>query len=140
MKMALHPRKGADRISFGMKRAAVRKLFQEIPTTTIPSKYRPNPLDIFETFEVQVNYNSSDEVVALEFTNDANLIFKCRNLNKMTAVKMRKFLEKQRVEFEETEDSIISYGLGLSAYYPYKDSEPDNIPQTILVFKDGYWD
>ena len=140
MKMKLRPRKGVGLIDFNMPVAQVRALFSELPNTTRPNKYRAHPLDLFQSANVLVHYDVNGIVEALEFTNEARLTFMCVNLNKLTANKMRKFLQRLGKPFEEQGDSIISYKYGFNVYYPYKDSEPENKPETILVFRDGYWD
>ena len=52
---------------------------------------------------------------------------------------LKSFLEKEDPELETDHEGITSHKLGIGVWYPHLAEEPENLPESIILFEDGYY-
>lgn len=104
------------------------------------NKFSSWPLDQFESLSCFINYDKNGQIEAVEFYEGAEVIYFGKNLMMLNFSEAKDFLSKRQFAFKEHDDSLLCNELGLSFYYPSLDTEPKNLPETLLVFKQGYWE
>lgn len=140
MRFEIAPRKGAGPIEFGMNVEQVRALIGIAPKSFKRTPFSKHPLDLFEGEGLFVNYDTAGSVEALEFDDTAELALNGVSVQGVSPQQARTLVENAGASFQESSDSIVSTDLGLSFWFPDKDEEPDAPAQSVLIFRDGYFD
>ena len=134
-----NPLSGIGPIQFGMKRSDVR--------SSLSVKYdefqRSNANlteDYFEAYEIFVRYKQSSTVQNVEVSCDPPLTISYKNENLFKPFnELKSFLEKDDPELETDHEGITSHKLGIGAWYPHLAEEPENLPESIILFEEGYY-
>lgn len=140
MKFNVKPLVGIDEVQFGMSLSEVRnivksshKSFKRAPTSV-------HPCDYFELIGLFVYYDASSNVEALEFCEPAILEFEGMDLIASSFVQIVSVLNSKDVALEIEENSFTSYSLGIGGYAPDLDDDPNSICESVILFKDDYYD
>ena len=131
---------GIDEIQFGMSLADARNAISSPYKSFKRTPASEHPCDFYENIGLFVYYDRSSLVEALEFCEPAQLNFKGVDLVASSfedLVNLLKSLD-QGVELEG--DSFTSYSLGIGGYAPDLEENPNCACESVIVFKDGYYD
>jgi len=139
MRFEIAPKKGVGLIEFGMKVDRVRALIGATPKSFKRTPLSKHPLDYFECEGMFVNYDAAGRVEAFEFDDSAELTLKGESIQGMSPQGVKRLIQNAGANFQESDVSIVSNDLGLSFWFPVKDDEPDSPAQSVLVFRDGYF-
>jgi hypothetical protein len=138
MKFDIHPLKGLNELQFGMEPEIARstlpgefKSFKRTPKSVFPS-------DFFEDLGVFIYYKLPGYVEAMELSEPAQALFSGVNLLSVSYSDCRKIFLGVDAKTLPAEDSVTSYELGISVYYP--DGEESESAESVLVFEKGYFD
>lgn len=140
MRFEIAPKKGAGPIEFGMNVDRVRALIGVTPKSFKRTPLSKHPLDHFECEGMFVNYDAAGTVEALEFDDSAELTLNGESVQGISPQGVKRLVQNAGARFQESDDSIVSNDLGLSFWFPDKDEEPNSPAQSVLVFRDGYFD
>lgn len=140
MRFEVDLKKGAGPIKFGMTIEHVRALFNETPNSFRRTPQSMHPLDYFESQGLFVIYDSRGAVEALEFDDSAKLTLKGTALHEFSPQNVKLFIQDRGGNSEDNGDSITSYELGLSFWFPDREDEPIASARSVLVFCEGYFD
>jgi hypothetical protein len=126
-------------IKFGMRQSEVRNLlgtnyksFKRTPA----SEY---PCDYFKSLGVFVYYKKSGVVEAVEFATPAEPSFEGKDLLNLSYDDLRNFFQSKDANLEIEPDSLTSLLLGISAYTPDADENPQLPAESIIAFESGYY-
>lgn len=135
----LQPLKSVGPIRFEGTQADIINTMGQPDRTFKRNKFSSWPLDQFDVFSCFINYDKNGKIEAVEFYEGAEVIYFGKNLMTLNFSKAKAFLSSLKLDFKEHDDSLLCHVLGISFYYPSLDDEPDNMPETLLTFKQGYW-
>jgi hypothetical protein len=140
MRLEIAPKCGVGPIKFGMNVDRVRALIGVTPKSFKRTPLSKHPLDYFECEGMFVNYDSAGTVEALEFDDSAELSLNGERIQGISPQGVRRLVQNAGARFQESDDSIISNDLGLRFWFPDKVEIPDAPAQSVVVFRDGYFD
>jgi hypothetical protein len=140
IKFEIAPYQGAGNIHLGQSRSEVRTALDADYVEFRKAATSVNTADHFERLGIFVYYDVSDEVEAMEFSLPADVRFGGKPLLQMTckAVVEQILLNDSNLLIED--DGFISTKFGISAYMPESPSSETDPPESILVFREGYYD
>ena len=118
-------------IKMGMSREDTRKCFGNYKEFK-KNKFSKNTSDKFNSFTIF--YDENDKLEAVEFYNDSKLIFNSVNLFEQSYDKLKNILSKEDNQLNIDGNYTTSYKLNISL------SSADNNIESILFFRDGYYD
>jgi len=136
----LQPLKSVGPIAFKDTQADAINAIGQPDKTFKRNKFSSWPLDQFENLSCFINYDKEGQIEALEFYEGAEVIYFGRNLMTLSFSEAKTFLSNLKLDFKENDESLLCHDLGISFYYPSLETEPNNTPDTLLVFASGYWD
>jgi len=123
---------GSDPIKLGALRDEARKTlgaYKEFRKT----KFSKNTTDDFSFCHIY--YDDQDKVKAIEFFDSTEFLFMERNMFSFQFMELKSFLKSKSIDFQEDNSGLKSEAIGLSVY------SPDKVKiETILIFKEGYYD
>jgi len=128
-KYVIIPFTSVGKVNFGDSRENTRTVLGEF-TEFKKSKFSKNTTDDFKF--CHVFYDLDNNVEAVEFFNDAEVIFKGKNLFSLNFAELKRFIGGSA---HEDESGAIFPESGISAYAPDKDTV-----ESILVYRRGYYD
>lgn len=142
MKFDIYPYIGVGNIKLGMTPDEIKKIVGEKK-----SSFKRNEEDYFETDEFDsngtnffVSYGKDGKVDSIEFALPSEIYILNENLYGKSFEKIRKLLKKMDSELEDDGYSITSYKFGIGVYCPEADENEDACPESIIVFKENYYD
>lgn len=137
-----NPYSGVNDLRFDMSRDEIRgalgliHLYKEFHRT----KSSNNTTDSFYQLGLFVNYNEAERCDSFEFHSNAKVIFIEVNLMNLSYKEFVNFIKSLDEEVVEDESGCTSFILGVGAYAPNKEENPDEKVEGIIVFKKGYYD
>ena len=140
MRFEIFPKKGAGPIDFGMKVDRVRALIHTSPKSFKRTPLSEHPLDHFESEGIFVIYDSKGAVEALEFDDIADVTLNGMSAQGLSPQDAKVLVLNAGGSFQEKNDSVVSNDLGLSFWFPDKNEEPNAPAQSVITFRDGYYD
>jgi hypothetical protein len=140
MEFRIDPKTSVGPIYFGSTRDQVRKIlqspFQEFKKTP-KSKI---PTDAFDQLGVHVYYDSQLQCEAVELFSESKPMFQGMSLFEMNANEAALWLKKMDPKLEIEDVSATSYKFGISLYVGEGLDQGNSTIDSILAFKDGYYD
>lgn len=135
------PYVGAGLIKFGMKREEVRKLMSEYePRVSWETSYSEPTIDRYDKAGVNVHYDSTDKVIALEFYEPAHVVFNGIELSKLPAYEAYKLMASLDKDIAIDGDGLTSFKFGIGFYEPNYEEKPFLPVEAIIIFIEGYYD
>ncbi|AWB66629.1 ABC transporter ATP-binding protein [Saccharobesus litoralis] len=140
MKFNVTPLIGIDEIQFGMSLNDARNAINSSYKSFKRTPNAAHPCDFYENIGLFVYYDSSSTVEALEFCEPAQLNFKGIDLITSSFEDIVKLLKSLDNVIELEGESFTSYSLGFGGYAPDLDEDPNSVCESVILFKDGYYD
>lgn len=135
------PYMGAGLIKFGIRREEVRKLMSEYePRASWETSYSEPTIDRYDKAGVNVHYDSTDKVIALEFYEPAQILFKGIEIFNLSASEAYKLMASLDKDIAIDGDGLTSFKFGIGFYEPNYEEEPFLPVEAIIIFIEGYYD
>lgn len=136
------PFKSVGPINFGMTRDEVRRVMSEPAEPFRKNMFSLTDTDEFPKARVHVFYEAkNDTVEAVEIWQPAKPTLGGATLLDQPYQRLRaEFLATDPDLIEKTPGDLRSDRLGVCAWAPTADSEPQRPPRSVLAFCRGYWD
>lgn len=129
---------GVDSLHFGMDKASVHiAMGVAEPYTFRRGKFSKGDTEKYG--DCFINYDSDDKCASIEFFGMPTLMFDNVNLFSLTSKEIRCKLTEGSLSVVDNDCGFTSFEYGIGVYMPYID-EDDTIPESIIVFKRGYYD
>lgn len=140
MKFEILSHEGVGQIRFGMPPSAVRAALGEEFESFKRTPQSVYPCDYFPKLQCFVYYNMDGKAEAVEFAEPAKPTLNGVNLLNLSFSKLVQQLRKIDPEVLVESDGLTSIQLGIGAYAPSTESEPESPPESIIVFTRGYYE
>jgi hypothetical protein len=140
MKWNIKPYSGIGELKFGDTMAQIKNSladyeneeFRRDPRSIMPSY-------IYEELGFFIYFDEVGKCEAIEFYEQANPLFKDKNLLQLSFKELVSLLSETDSELEIDESGFISYKLGIGAYAPDHKEEPELSAESIIIFKENYY-
>jgi hypothetical protein len=140
MEIKIEPKIGVGPVHFGSTRDQVRKVlpppykeFKKTPKSKIPT-------DAFDRLGLHVYYDSKLLCEAVELFPESKPVFQDVSLFEMNANEAVAWLKKMDPKLEIDDVSATSHKMGLSFYVSEGLEQSDSRIDSVLAFKEGYYD
>ena len=140
MNLEIIPKKSVGPIHFGNTRKEVRQALDSSVDEFMKTKEASAPTDAFDELGIHVFYDQKDCCEAVELFEESNAIFNNVSLFSMTVKEALTWLNQLDGELELDEVSAISQRLGLSLYAAEGLENNEDHLDSVLVFREGYYD
>ena len=140
LNLKVNPLVSVGPIQFGMKRSVARNAVGYAFVELKRYKDEPYPEDFFKELWMRIGYKIHFLVETVEFIHGTPLTISYKNENLFKPFnELKSFLEKDDLELETDHEGITSHKLGIGAWYPHLAEEPENLPESIIFFEEGYY-
>jgi len=141
MLFEIQSHRGAGSVQFGMSpdeaRAALASEFESFKR----SQESAYPCDHFTALGCFVYYGDESGLVeAVEFAAPAEPMFDGLNLLGLGFADLHKQITKIDPDVLLDADGLTSLRLGIGAWAPFLEEEPDTPPEAVIAFAPGYYD
>lgn len=140
MMFEIHSHQGAGPVRFGMTATEVRAALGVEYETFKRSPEDAHPTDYFNALGCFVYCNAGGQSIALEFAEPARPMFNGLDLLNMGFADLLKRIGEIDPEASVEVDGFTSFHLGIGAWAPAADEEPDEPAEAIIAFVPGYYD
>ncbi|EHU1440535.1 hypothetical protein A1Z85_RS06980 [Acinetobacter baumannii] len=124
-----------------MKREEVRKVFSEYESrVSWETSYSEPTIDRYDKAGVNAHYDSTDKVIALEFYEPAQILFKGIEIFNLSASEAYKLMASLDKDIAIDGDGLTSFKFGIGFYEPNYEEEPFLPVEAIIIFIEGYYD
>lgn len=135
------PYKGIGDILFGGSRNEIRRILSNL---TYEEFYKTpdskNSTDYYTSIGIFIYYTANNLCEAIEFCDTATPLFEHKNLLYLNYKDLLGWLNTIDTEIEEDDYGFTSYQLGIGCYAPEKEENFDCLPESIIIFRYGYYD
>lgn len=138
--LIITPYKGVGPVCFGMTRDEIRnvltgnvKAFKKTPMSDTFS-------DAFDDLGIYIYYDADYFCEAIEMALPADPIFLQKHLIKSTYAESKSIIELQDSNIELDETGLLSFKLGIGLYAPELEQSEDCVVESVIVFREGYYD
>jgi hypothetical protein len=139
MKFIIEPHVGVGALKLGMARSEVRATLQpQVVENTVKSTSKI-PMDAFYDACVQVFYDDYEICEAIELYSPIRTLFAGMSVFETSYEVLRALVSKMDEHIAEKPDGFTSIDCGLSVYAPMRSEQPELPPESIIVFKRGYY-
>jgi hypothetical protein len=140
MDFVIIPHKSFGNIPFGLHRNEIRELLKEPNIEFYRNQFSKTPTDFFENLGLFIAYDEDFLCEAIEIVKPANpILFTIELLNLPYAS-----VEEQVAEWDDGLEimytGFTSYKFGIGAYAPNREDSPNEVSESVIVFKKGYYD
>jgi len=140
MDYTITPYESLGNIPLGLHRNEIRKLLKEPYTEFYRSESSKVPIDFYVGLGLLINYEENFLCEAIEIVKPANpILFTIELLNLPYAS-----VEEQIAEWNDglkiMYTGFTSYKFGVGVYAPNRDDSPNEVSESVIVFKKGYYD
>ena len=108
------------------------------------SRFKRSPSDTltdnFSSLGVFACYDENDLCVAIECTPPAKPILIDISLMEMSMGQLKLWFEQHDKDVEIDFEGLTSYTFGVGIWHPRGFHEPEETPESVIVFKKGYYD
>lgn len=139
MNFDIVPYEGAGPLRLGMTKDEVRTVMPEEPDDM--HQIRAPYTDVFREARIFVYYTEENGVCeAIEFTEPTIAIFNGKQINGVSFIEAKNWLEKFDDGLNLDESGASSPKLGIGLYAPGYDEDPDSPVEAVIVFTRGYYE
>lgn len=136
----IEPYQCAGEIRLGQPRPGVRTALGSEYVEFRKSVKSINTTDHYEQLGVFVYYDTADLVEAIEFASPADVHFDAMPLLTMPSRAVTEHIKRIDPGLILEDDGFISTKLGIGAYMPDGPLSESDLPESILIFRLGYYD
>ncbi|AUM29024.1 hypothetical protein OHV66_18555 [Acinetobacter baumannii] len=104
------------------------------------TSYSEPTIDRYDKAGVNVHYDSTDKVIALEFYEPAQILFKGIEIFNLSASEAYKLMASLDKDIAIDGDGLTSFKFGIGFYEPNYEEEPFLPVEAIIIFIEGYYD
>ncbi|AQZ83736.1 hypothetical protein BUM88_05310 [Acinetobacter calcoaceticus] len=104
------------------------------------TSYSEPTIDRYDKAGVNVHYDSTDKVIALEFYEPAQIFFKGLELFNLTASEAYRLIAALDKDIAIDGDGLTSFKFGMGFYEPNYEEEPFLPVEAVIIFIEGYYD
>lgn len=140
MHFEIIPFEGVGDIKFGMSRKQVRDTLKADYVTRKRTSKSVFPYDFFQSLGIFANYKIPEILEAVELILPCIPEFEGLKLLEISYKELKEFLLAKDSNLEVNLDGFISGAIGIGAYAPDADEDPDLPVEAILVFDKDYYD
>ena len=140
MSFLIEPFEAAGAIEFGMHFSDVRKLMGPCEKSFKRNGFEKFPTDMYQKKGFFVCYDETGKVEAVEFFPPSNPCYDNVELLNNEYNFIINLINKKDGLIEISSNGFISYGLGIGAYCSSAEDDSSSFPESIIVFKKGYYD
>lgn len=140
MDLTIKPYIGIGDIEFGLHRKIIRKKLQAEFSSFKKAPSSVALTDYFPSLGLFVAYNKNDLCEAVECASPAKPILSGVSLMEMPMAQLRVWFEKSDGDVEIDFEGLTSYKFGVGIWHPAGFDEPEETPETVIVFRKGYYD
>jgi hypothetical protein len=140
MKFEIHSYQGIGPIQFGMSPDDVRKALGVPFKSSQKGSESGYPSDYFDAVPCFVYYDKNGRAEAAEFAEPAEPTLNGINLLGLGFSDLVTLITKADAGLSIECDGFTSLHLGIGAYAPVAEDEPQTPPEGIIVFVRGYYD
>jgi hypothetical protein len=123
-----------------MTQDEARRAMQAPHTSFMKDLRNGVPTDAFLDHSVHVFYDDSGRCEAIEFYGPSTVLLDDKNLLHIPYSEAKSIVRAIDPAIEEDGAGFTSYRLGVGAYAPSHVEYPDDPSESIIVFKQGYYD
>jgi hypothetical protein len=139
MNYEIHPLKGVGEIEFGMSPEAVRAQLDADFQSFKRSAQAAYPCDYFPSLNAFFYYDASGLLEAIEFASPARPTVSGIELMSLPFEQAIAKLAAMDKHAEIETDGAIAYQLGISIYAPLAKDKGDAPVESVLAFRQGYY-
>lgn len=133
----IKPYQGFNDIRFGCVSTEIEKYMKVNPRKVKKSPYDKCETDVYNDFYVY--YDEHGKCEAIEFTNNAELIFNQNSLFDKKYIDIETIFRNMDSNIEIDEVGFNSNKFGIGVYAPNKDDCNSKI-ESVIIFKQGYYE
>lgn len=133
------PLSGVGPIAFGMTRQQLRSIFGT-PTSSFARTPESVPCDEYRPQGFFVYYMADDTVEAVEFFAPSTVLLGEHSLLGEAFEKSRLHMLERDQNLSVEADGLTSNAFGIALFAPSANDDPTLCPESILVFRKGYFD
>lgn len=138
--LKITPNQGVGPMKFFMDRKEIRVVlggkiieFKKTSMSTVST-------DSFEDYGVIVYYDNEGKCEAIEMNSPSNPTYLEKNMIGISFAEIKKIIEIQDEEIEVDETGLLSFKLGIGLYAPNLEEPENDFVESVIVFKNGYYD
>jgi hypothetical protein len=138
--LTIKPHIGIGDIEFGLHRKTIR---QKLTTEFSSFKKAPSSVvltDYFPSLGLFVAYNKNDLCEAVECASPAKPILSGISLMEMSMGELKLWFEQHDKAVDIEFEGLMSYAFGVGIWHPVGFDEPEETPESVIVFRKGYYD
>ena len=136
MDFRIVPVTGCRELPFGLTRSLVR---EAVPGHLRTPSRKPSE-DYFPDAGLFTYFDNSDRLIAVEFFEPTQVLLNGRQLLGMPLGQAKGVLAAAGGEVEDDPAGAKCMNIGIGLYVPSARDYPDDPVETVIVFKDGYYD
>ncbi|SEN22486.1 hypothetical protein SAMN05192574_102828 [Mucilaginibacter gossypiicola] len=140
MDYKITPYESLGNIPLGLHRDEIRNLLKETPHEFYRNFLSKTPTDFFKTLGLFIGYDENLLCEAIEMILPANPILFTIELLILPYESIEDQIAKWDDKLEKTNTGFTSYKFGVGVYAPNKDDSPNEITESVIIFKKGYYD
>lgn len=139
MKWTIKPLRGVGDVEFGMKAEEARRAVGS-PCESFRRGDEKHPSDHFAELGLFAYYTPRGRLEALEMAAPATPTFDGENLLALPYDKLLKHVARHDPDLETDDAGFTAPNVGIGAYAPEAAEHPKKKPESIIVFRKGYYD
>lgn len=124
-------------VNFGMLREVVREKLGEYSEFK-KTEFSKNTTDDFKF--IHAYYDNNNMLDAVECFGQAKIIFNNIDIMALNIKQLKLFLENQSIKYTTDESGMKADTVGISAYIPNIMNDKEAKIETLLLFKEGYYE
>ena len=140
MKFEIHSHEGAGPVRFGMTTTEVREALGGEFESFKRGPDEQHPLDKFSDHRCFIYYDASGKVEAIEFAKRGEPMLGGVNLLGLGYADLVKLITMKDPDVVIKNDGFTSVNLGIGCWAPAGEDEPESPPDSVIVFRRGYYD
>jgi hypothetical protein len=140
MNYKITPYESLGNIPFGLHRNEIRGLLKEPYIEFYRNQFSKTPTDFFETVGLFIAYDKDFLCEAIEMVLPANPVLFTLTLFNVSYESAEEQIAEWDDKLEKTNTGFTSYKFGVGAYAPNKDDSPNEMIESVIVFRKGYYD
>ena len=127
-------------IHFNESREQINSLFDVKPRIFVRTPNDTNSSDYYVELGIFVYYDENNKCDAVEMIAPAKVSYKNYSLFNKSYKEILSTISTFSSDIEEDNEGFISKSEGIGVYAPSKNEEENASPETIIFFREGYYD
>ncbi|TFF33955.1 hypothetical protein [Mucilaginibacter psychrotolerans] len=140
MDYTIYPCESLGNIALGLPRDQIRLLLKESYQEFYRNQFSKVPTDFYQGSGLFINYNESLFCEAIEIVQPAKPTLFSVKLLEVSYESVEEQIKEWDEKLEITKTGFTSYKFGIGAYAPDKYEFPNEVVESIIVFRKRYYD